>query len=80
MKRGRSGDLRVERNTICEYFVRSPEAMVRFWFVLLLRAMSGSVALQHQASVYMSMVHIKDYVDVPAVGSHPGPHRCPRAV
>lgn len=41
--------------------------------MLLLRAMSGSVARQHQGSVSMSVAHItnKDYSDGPGLGCSP---------
>jgi hypothetical protein len=46
--------------------------MVKSQPVLLLRAMSGSVAMQQHQSVSMSVAHIttKGHVDFPGLGDH----------
>lgn len=48
---------------------------------LPLKAMSGSVAMQHQRSVSMSMAHItvREYEDIPGWSNHQGPCECPEA-
>ena len=50
--------------------------------VLLLRVMSGSIVMQQNGSVLMSVVHIttKDRVDISDLGCCLEPHRCTRVV
>lgn len=49
--------------------MKPPEAMVKSWPVLLLRAVSGCVAMQQQGSVSVSMAHVTPMV----TGLLPGP-------
>lgn len=55
---------------------------MKFWPVLLPKAMSGSLTLQQQRSVLMSVAHAttKDHVEVPSLRCYLDPCRCPKAV
>lgn len=70
MRRGRTGDSRIVRNSLLP-----PKSMVRSWPVLPPRAMSPSMALQQQ-----EFVTTKGEVEVPGLGCHqeagswPHPH------
>lgn len=56
--------------------------MVKSETVLSLRAMSGSVAMQHKGQVLKSVAHITtiDHRDITDLRSYLGPYRCPKVV
>lgn len=56
--------------------------MVKFWSMLTLRAMLGSVAMEQEGLVLMSVAHIitRDHGDIPHLDSLLGPCRYPKAM
>lgn len=74
MKKGGTGDTKVERNNSLP-----PGAIVKSQSVLPPRSMSGSMTMYQQRYVSMPVAHLisKDYVDGPGLGSHLGPLKWP---
>jgi hypothetical protein len=77
MKRGETGDIRVE--SLLWIASRAPETMEKSQPVLLLMTTSGSVAIQLlRLCRCPCLITTRKHGDVPGLGSRLGPYRCPR--
>lgn len=73
MKKGGTGDSKVERNSSFEESALPPAAIVKSQTVLPLLTMSVSMAIQQQGDISISIAHI-------TTNDYTGPCRCPKAV
>jgi hypothetical protein len=84
VKTGGTKDARVVRRSLMgvpwwEWHTLLFEAMVKSWQVLTLRAMAGSVAMQHPVLLSIAHVTTKGHADVPGLGCYLEPCWCLRA-